>query len=68
MTTPWKPSSWREKPISQHPSYPDTPAFQRVAAKIAESPPLVSPEDTRKLTQHLVDVAQGDALLLQGGD
>jgi 3-deoxy-7-phosphoheptulonate synthase len=64
----WQPGSWRDKPIQQQPDWPDRPEVERVAAEIAEQPPLVLPEEIRNLQQSLQRVAAGDAFLLQAGD
>jgi 3-deoxy-7-phosphoheptulonate synthase len=68
MTNQWNPSSWRDKPITQQPVYPDPGAFQKVESQLTASPSLVSPGQIGELTRHLAEVAQGRAFLLQGGD
>lgn len=67
MTT-WSPSSWREKPISQVPAYPDQDRLGAVEKQLAKFPPLVFAGEARELKSHLAEVARGDAFLLQGGD
>ncbi len=64
----WTPQSWRQKPISQVPSYPDTGKLTAVEAQLAKFPPLVFAGEARELKHSLADVAQGRAFLLQGGD
>ncbi len=64
----WTPSSWREKPITQQPSYPDMEALQSVEKKLSSYPPLVFAGEARNLKKQLGDVANGKAFLLQGGD
>ena len=69
MTTKkWSPDSWRSKPISQVPAYPDAAALKETEARLATYPPLVFAGEARKLKKQLASVAAGDAFLLQGGD
>jgi 3-deoxy-7-phosphoheptulonate synthase len=64
----WSPHSWRSKPISQAPSYPDAAALSAVESRLASHPPLVFAGEARNLTAALAEVAEGKAFLLQGGD
>ena len=64
----WTPSSWREKPITQQPIYPDLEALKRVEEELRTYPPLVFAGEARNLKKQLGDVANGKAFLLQGGD
>jgi hypothetical protein len=64
----WTPSSWRSKPIKQCPEYPDPKAVERATSELARMPPIVHPHEINKLKEHLKDVAEGRAFLLQGGD
>ena len=66
--TSWSPRSWRSKPISQVPAYPDAERLTAVETQLATFPPLVFAGEARELKQQLADVARGDAFLLQGGD
>ncbi|WP_265518753.1 class II 3-deoxy-7-phosphoheptulonate synthase [Nitratireductor luteus] len=66
--TNWSPNSWRSKPISQVPAYPDQAALAEVEARMATYPPLVFAGEARKLKKHLAAVANGDGFLMQGGD
>ncbi len=74
MTSPamskahWTPSSWRDKPIAQVPTYPDAEALGAVEAQLARFPPLVFAGEARKLKRALGKVSVGEAFLLQGGD
>ena len=68
MTTRWTPDSWRQKPVSQMPAFPDVDALKAVEAQLAGFPPLVFAGEARKLIRALAKVANGDAFLLQGGD
>ena len=67
MTT-WSPQSWRQKPISQVPAYPDPARLQATEKQLASFPPLVFAGEARELKAQLADVARGEAFLLQGGD
>ncbi len=68
MTKKWAPSSWRGKPITQVPEYPDAGALARVAARLKTSPPLVFAGEARSLKRALAQVCDGEAFALQGGD
>ncbi|HEX3673696.1 MAG TPA: 3-deoxy-7-phosphoheptulonate synthase class II [Rhizomicrobium sp.] len=68
MAQGWSPHSWRSKPISQAPSYPDAAALSAVESRLASHPPLVFAGEARNLTAALAEVAEGKAFLLQGGD
>ncbi|MBN35603.1 MAG: 3-deoxy-7-phosphoheptulonate synthase class II [Rhodospirillaceae bacterium] len=68
MTANWTPSSWRDLPILQVPSYPDSQVLSDVEAQLRTSPPLVFAGEARSLKKALAGVAEGDAFLLQGGD
>jgi 3-deoxy-7-phosphoheptulonate synthase len=65
---PWRPETWRARPIEQVPVYPDAAALAAVERQIAGFPPLVFAGEARKLKQALGEVACGRAFLLQGGD
>jgi 3-deoxy-7-phosphoheptulonate synthase len=64
----WSPESWRAKPIKQQPDYPDKAALARVEQSLKTLPPLVSPEEIRRLKSELSQAVTGQAFLLQGGD
>ena len=64
----WNPSSWREKPILQQPTYPDKAKLENVLNELKNYPPLVFAGEARSLKEQLANVAQGKAFLLQGGD
>ncbi|MCP8940054.1 3-deoxy-7-phosphoheptulonate synthase class II [Alsobacter sp. SYSU M60028] len=68
MSERWTPSSWRDKPIQQVPSYPDAEQLKAVEAQLTGFPPLVFAGEARKLKRALGKVAAGEAFLLQGGD
>lgn len=67
-TAEWTPDSWRSKPIKQCPEYPDQAALAKAVASLQRLPPIVHPREITELKNHLRDVAQGKAFLLQGGD
>ena len=64
----WHPHSWQTHPIRQAPEYPDAGAHARVIAQLQQLPPLVLADEVRALKAQLARVANGEALLLQGGD
>jgi 3-deoxy-7-phosphoheptulonate synthase len=68
MSAKWAPDSWRVKPISQVPDYPDPAKVKAVEARLGAFPPLVFAGEARRLTEALGSVAEGKAFLLQGGD
>ena len=68
MTAKWSPESWRAKPISQVPDYPDPAKLAEVEERLRTYPPLVFAGEARRLKDQLGEVAAGKAFLLQGGD
>ena len=64
----WSPSSWRQKPISQVPAYPDAAKLAATEKQLSSFPPLVFAGEARELKAQLAEVAHGNAFLLQGGD
>ena len=64
----WTPSSWRSRPASNLPDYPDEAALARATRELASMPPLVFAGEARRLKSQLAEVAAGRAFLLQGGD
>ncbi|MEP3481090.1 MAG: 3-deoxy-7-phosphoheptulonate synthase class II [Fuerstiella sp.] len=68
MTNNWTPSSWRERPAKQQPTYHDPNAVEDVIRHLGELPPLVTAWEIDKLRGQMADVACGNAFLLQGGD
>ena len=64
----WRPDSWRDFPIKQQPEYKDPEALRRIEEELATFPPLIFAGEARELKSRLVDVAKGEAILLQGGD
>jgi 3-deoxy-7-phosphoheptulonate synthase len=68
MPNSWSPESWRAKPIRQAPAYPDAEALSAVEARLGRYPPLVFAGEARRLREGLARVAEGQAIVLQGGD
>ena len=64
----WTPSSWRNFPIKQQPTYPDMDKLAAAEAMLATYPPLVFAGEVNNLKNELAKVSQGKAFLLQGGD
>ena len=64
----WSPSSWRDFPIKQQPTYQDLELLKSVEAKLASYPPLIFAGEARNLKENLARVGRGEAFLLQGGD
>ncbi|MCB0977406.1 MAG: 3-deoxy-7-phosphoheptulonate synthase class II [Acidimicrobiales bacterium] len=67
-STSWTPRSWRDRPAAQQPDWPDEGAYEAVLKQMSTLPPLVFAGEARALTEHLADVANGEAFLLQAGD
>jgi 3-deoxy-7-phosphoheptulonate synthase len=68
MPAKWSPESWRSRPIRQVPAYRDRAVLDAVEAKLRGFPPLVFAGEARALKARLAAVAEGRAVLLQGGD
>jgi 3-deoxy-7-phosphoheptulonate synthase len=68
MNAKWAPDSWRTKPVSQVPDYPDAAKLNSVEERLRTYPPLVFAGEARRLQEALGTVADGKAFLLQGGD
>jgi len=66
--TNWTVNSWRTKPISQQPIYPNLALVNHVETELQAKPPLVFANEIEKLRHELGRVAEGDSFLLQGGD
>ena len=64
----WTPSSWRDFPIKQQPTYEDQEALESVEAELGSYPPLIFAGEARTLKAQLAKVGRGEAFLLQGGD
>ncbi|MBI1244282.1 MAG: 3-deoxy-7-phosphoheptulonate synthase class II [Alphaproteobacteria bacterium] len=68
MPAKWTPDSWRARPARQMPAYPDARVLGSVEKKLGAFPPLVFAGEARELKAQLARVAEGKAVLLQGGD
>ena len=66
--SPWSPTSWRNHPIRQNPTYPDAAALEAVETRLASYPPLVFAGEARQLKAALARASNGQAFVLQGGD
>ncbi len=64
----WTPSSWRDFPIKQQPTYVDEEALKGVEAELSSYPPLIFAGEARRLKEKLAAAGRGEAFLLQGGD
>ncbi len=64
----WSPSSWRDFPIKQQPTYENREELEKIEQKLKTFPPLIFAGEARELKKNLAKVARGEAILLQGGD
>ena len=64
----WSPSSWRQRPAVQQPSYRDQARLKRVLAELAGLPPIVVSWEIESLKRQVADAQQGKRFVLQGGD
>jgi len=64
----WTPSSWRNFPIKQQPTYQDQALLTKVENQLASYPPLIFAGEARRLKEKLAAAGRGEAFLLQGGD
>ena len=64
----WTPSSWRDFPIKQQPTYQDQELLKKVESDLSSYPPLIFAGEARKLKAKLAAAGRGEAFLLQGGD
>ncbi|MCP5110115.1 MAG: 3-deoxy-7-phosphoheptulonate synthase class II [bacterium] len=64
----WIPGSWRTKPATQQPEYPDEAVFAEVLAELSQLPPLVTQWEVASLKAQLAEAANGKRFLLQGGN
>ncbi len=64
----WNPSSWRDFPIKQQPTYTDLEKLKKVEKELSSYPPLIFAGEAERLKGQLANVAAGKAFLLQGGD
>ncbi len=64
----WNPSSWRDFPIKQQPTYENMAELKSVEKELSSYPPLIFAGEAMSLKKQLADVVEGKAFLLQGGD
>jgi 3-deoxy-7-phosphoheptulonate synthase len=64
----WSPGSWRTRPATQLPTYPDARALDATLAELHALPPLVTSWEILALKQRLAEAQEGRRFLLQGGD
>ncbi|WP_133501610.1 class II 3-deoxy-7-phosphoheptulonate synthase [Cognatilysobacter terrigena] len=64
----WSAQSWRARPATQMPQYPDAAEFESALAELRRLPPLVTSWEILSLKQQLADAQEGKRFLLQGGD
>lgn len=70
MKTPpdWYPGSWRTKPATQQPRWPDPLALEQAIAELGQLPPLVTSWEIESLREQIAEAATGRRFVLQGGD
>jgi 3-deoxy-7-phosphoheptulonate synthase len=66
--TPWTVESWRNHEARQQPTYPDAAKLKAQEDRLRAYPPLVFAGEARRLKAALAEVAEGRAIVLQGGD
>jgi len=64
----WTPSSWRNFPIKQQPTYQDQALLKKVEKELSSYPPLIFAGEARRLKEKMAAAGRGEAFLLQGGD
>ena len=64
----WTPSSWRNFPIKQQPTYQDQETLKKIETELSSYPPLIFAGEARNLKSKLAAAGRGEAFLLQGGD
>ena len=64
----WTPSSWRNFPIKQQPTYQDQALLKKVEEDLSSYPPLIFAGEAESLKEKLAAAGRGEAFLLQGGD
>jgi len=64
----WHLRSWRNAIAFQPPDYPDETVLERIVSRLADLPPLVSPEEVDHLKKQISEAALGKRFLLQAGD
>lgn len=64
----WAPDSWRARPATQMPLYPDPAALRDALQELRALPPLVTSWEIISLKQRIAEAQEGKRFLLQGGD
>ena len=64
----WKKDSWKDYKMLHIPKYEDLDQLDTVLNTLQDFPPLVFAGEVRSLRKSLGEVAEGNGLLLQGGD
>ena len=64
----WSPSSWRDFPIKQQPTYKDEKTLKEIEEQLKSFPPLIFAGEARNLKEDLAKVGRGEAFIIQGGD
>ena len=64
--TNWSPDSWRNKPITQVPAYPDEAKLVATEKQLSTFPPLVFAGEAREPKAPLAEGARGAACPPQG--
>ena len=62
----WTPGSWRARPASQQPAYPDAGALASALEELHALPPLVTSWEILALKRQLAEAQEGRRFLLQG--
>ncbi|QIL21246.1 3-deoxy-7-phosphoheptulonate synthase class II [Thermomonas sp. HDW16] len=64
----WSPSSWRQRPALQMPTYPDAAALDGALRELHALPPLVTSWEILALKKQIAEAQEGKRFILQGGD
>ena len=64
----WSPSSWRQRPALQMPTYPDQAALDATLGELHALPPLVTSWEILALKKQIAEAQEGKRFILQGGD
>lgn len=64
----WSPSSWRQHPALQMPTYPDQAALDATLGELHALPPLVTSWEILTLKKQIAEAQEGKRFILQGGD
>jgi len=59
----WTPSSWRNFPIKQQPTYQDQNLLKTVEEKLSSFPPIIFAAEARRLKSKLARAGRGEAFL-----